>query len=232
MLNEKYNSGWKKELDQLSALPDEADHDMNAVWEKLNSRLEEKQSGKKFPWYWLAAACVCGCIMMAAIFLNNKKENTKQDIVKENRPTGKKEIVQTPVIKEINVHGSIPAIKKTKEPFRSTVKNGIVRPKTIVPAVKPVEEMILEKKDSSMIASSIPQTIQPRPIVFTSLKKKLPVVHINELEKPVQPIEAVAGNSDRPPFRLRLFNRDIQPGSPDINNENSNALKIKLPPQN
>ena len=45
-------------------------------------------------------------------------------------------------------------------------------------------------------------------------------------------IEAVAGNNDRPAFRVRLFNRNISTGSPADNNDNISGLKIKLPPQN
>ncbi|MFT3911763.1 MAG: hypothetical protein QM737_20230 [Ferruginibacter sp.] len=232
MLNEKYNSSWKSGLDQLSALPGEAGHDMNAVWEKLDTRLQKKQSDKKFPWYWVAAACVCGCMLVVSLLLNNKKENIQQEIAKDNITVNKKEIVQTPVIKETNVHASIPVIKKAKTPVQSVAKNVIIKSKTMVPVIKPVEEIIPEKKDSLIMTSNIPQTIKSKPIVFTSLKKKLPVVHINELEKPVQPVENVAGSNDRNSFRLRLFNSDIRLGSPEINNENSNAIKIKLSPQN
>ena len=231
MSNEKYNSNWKTGLQELSSLPGEDYPDINAAWQKLEVRLNAKKKKRKPLFYWLAAASVLTCIMIAILPGKTNKETAIQNLIQQNKQTGKREIEKPfPLEKQNDI--AIKQLDKKHKPDLVTIKSPVVKSHSIPVVIEFVAVIPPEKKDSLIASTIIPQNIKSKPIVFSSLKKKMPVVHINDIEKPVDPIEAVAGNNDRPAFKVRLFNRNILPGSSTDNNDNRIGLKIKLPSQN
>jgi hypothetical protein len=231
MSNEKFNKDWIIGLQELSVLPGEIKPDMNAAWGKLEARLNTKKKNRKPLLYWLAAASVLTCILVAIIPGKNGKEIVAHHFAKENKPVDKKEIIRSfspenskdiviAPLNKINKHGHV----LNKIPVIKSIPIAVVQ----VPLVIDIQE----NKDNLPASTNIPQNIKSKPIVFSALKKKMPVIHINDIEKPVDPVEAVAGNNDRPAFRIKLFSRNISTGSPIDNNDNSSGFNIKLPPQN
>ncbi|MEO8769220.1 MAG: hypothetical protein ABI402_04030 [Ferruginibacter sp.] len=231
MSNEKYNSNWKTNLQELSCLPGENKPDVNAAWQKLEARLSTKKRKRKPLVYWLAAASFLTCILITILPGKNNKETANQNLTRQNKQADKKEIaIQFSHEKKNDI--VITQLNKKFKPKPITNKIHLIKSYSVPTVTEPVLTITSEKKDSFITSTIIPQTIKSKPIVFSSLKKKMPVVHINDIEKPVDPIEAVAGNNDRPAFRVRLFNRNISAGSPAGYNDNISGLKIKLPPQN
>ena len=231
MSNGKFNSNWKTSLQELSCLPGEDRPDINAAWQKLEVRLNTKKKNRKPLFYWLAAASVLTCIMIAILPGKHNKETATQNFTQQNKPAGKKEI-EKPVLGKKQNDITIKQTNKKHNPNLVTTKIPVVKSISIPVVAEPLTTIPAEKNDSLLAFTIIPQKIKSKPIVFSSLKKKMPVVHINDIEKPVDPIEAVAGNNDRPAFRVRLFNRNFSAVSPAVNNDNTSGLKIKLPAQN
>jgi hypothetical protein len=69
-------------------------------------------------------------------------------------------------------------------------------------------------------------------ITSTPQKKKLRVVHINELGKPVEEEIQFARNTLTPTFEATFFRQDGLPGFSLSRNASDNIVKIKLPPSN
>lgn len=216
-------------LDELSALPGETSQ-VQSSWDKLDKRLRTKKAGKKTFWYWMAAACVITCMIILVIMNNNKISDINTNtVVNKPIPSQKESIQSIQVIDETKLVVQSKEEKKQKHNV-NPVKTIAVKEKTSLTKAEPVIVPVIEKKDSVQANNIAIKTTIQKPIVFTALKKKIPVVHINELEKPIQPMEAVAGNSDHQP-RLRFFKKDNAQES-SSSGQDGNIFKIKLSPQN
>jgi len=228
MTNEKQNEvdHWVNKLTGLDALP-EATSGKDILWQHLQERLQQKPRRKKTIWYW-AAACLLPVIVLP-LLLNKRATNT---ITKGN-------VKQT--------QNSAPALvisKKQPPAISLTAKNKT----TVVPRAK---KNIHYKYTASIPKPAYPLTpviepgataaIMPVPlpdaavaiIAATPAKKKLPVVHINELGKQEQENAPFASHSQQSSFQIKLFNQDNYAGTPlPENNTATDMLKIKIPLKN
>lgn len=211
------NFHWKNKLEDLESLPGET-FNKEATWGKLHARMRGKQSNKKFVWYWVAAACLFFALFIS-FFLSNKREN----VLVKNKLSASSTL---PVITKdtVDIISSLPFEKKMPaspaekhNKMNSFLAQKITKPK-IVPDKK--EEFIEQKMISTAavladtvisIASNLPE------------KKKLKVVHINELGIPVSEPPVVARNTEYHSFQLKLLNQEIYTGSPSVN---TTRLKI------
>lgn len=216
------NFHWKNKLEDLESLPGEI-FNKEATWDKLHERMQGKQANKKFVWYWIAAACLFFALFIS-LFLLNTKENV---LVKNNLVKNKLSAPSTlPVITKdtVTIISSLPSEKKmpaspleNRTKINSFLTRQIIKPK-IVPDKK---EEFIEQKIISTAAVSVDTVIS----IVSNLpeKKKLKVVHINELGYPVSEPPVVARNTEYHSFQLKLLDQEIYTGSPSAN---TTRLKI------
>ena len=187
MLNEKQtdSSYWKNKLEELESLPGESGN-KNALWNKLHERLQEKPRRNKIVWYW-AAACLLPVLLLLWM-VSNKKDPA---IVKIDKQLKQNKIIPTPRLplsrKETFVISPLVSVERNlsiknagKNPGRvASGRNNPAKNKaTVITSTNTVIETIPE-----LIVKADPPpdtTAAVASIVVT--KKKLRVVHINELE--------------------------------------------------
>ena len=224
MLNENPNKGfhWKNKLEELENLPGES-FNKEVVWEKLHARLQPKTKSKKINWYWIAAACLFFALFIS-FFLSNKKENV---LVKNNTPQKK-------------INSSSPSlINKDTSVIIASSSNENKTPAHSINKIEKINIAINHKKISNEIVQdkgeeNIPQKIKNNAVMpvdtATSIvanlpeKKKLKVVHINELGVPVSEPPIIARNSESHSFQLKLLKQEVYMGS--SLRANSTRLKI------
>lgn len=214
MLNENLNNDfhWKSKLEELESLPGET-YNKEASWEKLHERMQGKRSNKKAIWYWAAAACLLFALFMPWIF-SKENENT---LVKNN---SEQKQIQTPTSHlmpannkdSIAVISSPPVEKKLPvNPVESAIK--IITPVDHTSltfenaAIKKDKEEFIEPKINN---NGLPLLdTQINIIAIVPEKKKLRVVHINELGDPVEESSAMARKTEIHSFQLKLANQEV-----------------------
>jgi hypothetical protein len=209
MLNENLNntSDWRNKLDELESLPGEAMHNKNASWEKLHEKLKGKKSDRKVMWYWIAAASVF--LVLIISLLNQNKEI--HQVVKNKIETKQSNPINSSLInKKDPANISIPV-----SPGKNKIvvfENKKTKTKTIIsPKIKSISRVADTVSNQNAIAQSVDIESQP---VHNSLnlasvipaKKKLKVVHINELGDPVEESPDVARSADIHSFQFKLAN--------------------------
>ena len=212
MINEKpnNNSNWINKLDELENIRG-AGFNKEASWNKLHERLHSKSVKRRAVWYWLAAACLSFALFIS-LFMGHKKENVlvNNDLRAnksvstsvQNMPTINKEttsIISSSSNKNKLPGKSIHEINKAKASNRTNIRgNEIVQNKTEVgitqqltySAVTPVDTLI------SLVAN-------------VSVKKKLIVVHVNELGDPVTESPNIARNNEQHSFQFKFMNQEV-----------------------
>lgn len=214
MSKENLNNGlhWKSKLDALKSLPAEA-FDKEASWEKLHSRLHKKTGEKKVWWYWAAAACILA-IIFSALFLSNKKENilVKNDLI-QTKP--KSSILLLPVNNNADIPVAISPIAVEKI---STVRPYKNHDKIIISSDHRslTHENIAIKKDKEEFTEALllnntiaPVDSQISIVTIIPVKKKLPVVHINELGETPQEPPVTARRTEFHSLQLKLGGQEV-----------------------
>lgn len=207
MLNENFNNlPWRNNLEDADGLSAEILPDKNAAWEKLQSRLGEKIKPKKFITYWAAAACLLLAILVPLILVYKKENN----IVKNNTrtlETSKPAVEQMQPLKAgtVAVIHSVPATKKRAAKVELKNNNDTIavtntkRSETNIQIADNEVISPLPFADSSFIANVV--TVHP--------KKKLKVVHINELGEPAEELPGTEHNTNLHYFQLKLANQEV-----------------------
>jgi hypothetical protein len=236
MSNENPNDfHWKNKLEDVSSLQEETLTDKNAVWEKLYSRLGQRPRRARGLWY-LAAACLL-LMVMIPVMMTTKNNNS---LVKNNpaQIESKKEIVPeilssketaltdapSPIIKKNKITGKL--IRTSYEKISS---NDIAKKTQTVTAnsnvQKDTQPTLLLSLTNAIDSSKTTLAIAP-------VKKKLKVVHINELGDPVE--EAPKTKSyEYHAFQFKLINKQVDTySSLPVNNTGFNILKLKNAPSN
>ncbi len=199
---------WKHRLDELDSLPGQP-FDKESAWEKLQNRRQQKK-GKKMLWLYVAAASFIA-ILFLVWFSPLKKENMLVEKGEKNLPVEKiisPEIIPAPADSKSPAAETRPEIKSVvrvkifQEKTQPVVTNERIKPgvKAIIITTTPP----LEKSDSI-------QNL-PEPLVnvasTVAARRKLPVVHINELGDMPQPV-ITAGKTDRHSFQLKFGKQEI-----------------------
>src|ERR1700727_1387932 len=65
---------WIVLLDQLKLVPGQTAIDKEQAWKKLYNRLKEQPHPRKYPIYWIAAACLC-CLFFPLGIKNMRQED-------------------------------------------------------------------------------------------------------------------------------------------------------------
>ena len=224
MSEEKHNSSesWRLALGELSSLPGEDLYDVNKGWRNLGIRLYSKKKKSKKIWYWTAAACISICAGGAWL-------NTNEKTAIQNTAKAEKRINSTDALQPIPA--IIPAIPlkfislKREHAVSATTRRPLYTPVPVISITIPAIEL-----NSIISVINDSPVVKSKPIFFTALKKKILVVHINDLETPTTRVEEVVGNNDHP-LRIRVFNSTISQPFPS-GNDAGDILKIKIFPQN
>lgn len=233
MLYEKPNESlhWKNKLDDLDHLPGEQIPDKNLGWEKLHNRLQEKSRNKIVRWYWTAAACLLLVIGIPWLTINEKDQN----LVKNNMQQipSNSSILQTPSTDNTII---TPSQTQTENKHPNAAKAKIklqYRPKYNADTI---DEPVANQR--KVLIKSTPEvfniSINPDTIAFVTVvpvKKKLRVVHINELDKPKEHVQFAQSNASSV-FQTKSLNNNAFSVFAVSRNSSDNILTIKLSPSN
>ena len=229
MLSKKLNDPfyWKNKLETLHCLPGEAVHKKDALWEKLHDRLQQKSAAGKAKWYWMAAGLLPLIIIACMMVSNTENIDGKQETVKENTTKAAPSYLLPASTEAVTLSVSAPVEKK--QPV--AVINSNVKSKTFIDTIKvndavvtllpePIEADITT---NNILSADTAVTVAPTAVV----KKKLQVVHINELETyPAQFAEPVNYAQNIKPGKKKIANFSL------ASQENTFGFKIKLSSKN
>ena len=218
---------WKVNLDALDNLPGDTTYNKSGAWEKLHVRLGDNKRSTIKAWYWVAAACIFFVLLIPLFYSESNNQQNTNSQLNEHRasiktPSSDKED-KAPVtnLTVIDNEKKFPAPptktmaklihenKKEKLRLSYTVSSKSLIPETELNFMTPLDTL-------SSLA-----TIQPE-------KKKLKVVHINELGDPIQTLPEIVKNSDKHAFQFKIASQETYINPATVSNTNGfTILKIK-----
>ncbi len=233
MSNENPNNTphWRNKLDELEHLPGSA-FNKDAAWDKLYGRLGGNRKSKKISWYWIAAACL---LLGLLITLVNYDKNTSQSANKETVIKQQPKETKKPVLKveEVNKNENQNSAELINDEIAATPNKPIRRNRRIIPT------KVVTKIHSDDVVISYPEkkpVVKPLQIINTNpttavfpQKKKLNVVHINELGDPVIKSSDITRVTDIHSFQLKFGNGEVLSNSP-IASKSSGLIILKTKP--
>ena len=216
---------WKQRLSQLDELPADSPVSLSASWEKLHDKLGTKKKNRKRIGWYAAAACVILAFLTLMVhdkptesYTNSdmpaiKKSDSSSSIAIKAPPPPRLKADKTPVVLENRkpVHLKTPRLPKIEK-----------QPAIVQQEIYPVEApVIIDVPDTPAAAQNN--------VASAPVKKKLRVVHINELMTTSAPPELIAKKG-----RIRPINANNENiARAYVNNGSSeNIIKIRLTPSN
>lgn len=233
MSKEIHNSSdnWRGKLEDLDSLTVETGFNKNASWEKLYARLGGKKSRKKATWYWVAAACVLFVLIIPLIFSSNKIRRSGKEIISQGQPDVRTIIHKMPGKKDsIKIVNSVLSSENTIAYKSHKTGNRSIFPKQIKKVrlydTVSVEDMVGGTVDNLIKTIDSAAHFE----VIIPVKKKLPVVHINELGDPVNIPEEIARNPDNRSFLfLKLASQEVYSNSSAPATKDFATINLKTP---
>lgn len=173
-----------KELDELINLADEPSVNREALWQKLELRLQKKPAQFKLWWYW-AAAILLICTTLPFLF-GDGSENNVAAIIDDTPLTGKqtfaepgyqpKTYVPAEIVKQIRIKNDFPVFRKNQV----TSNNKFIAQKDLRDSficTNPVES-------DNIVFNKLPENFDTTHISASiTAKKEISVVHLSELEE-------------------------------------------------
>lgn len=222
---------WKSSLEDVSIMSDKLLADKNATWEKLHDRLNHKSGRIKVVWYWIAAACLLTAVTLFKVLpFKLPSEVVKSDVLKMPlkqgvplRPSKGSEMVTVSTSPTRHVSISAPSVQTTAKKF---LRKKVIR-EQVVPIV--INDKKVEKDYPAVIATDSIDRIES--IAIVPVKKKLRVIHINELD-PAEPI-IITQSEVHPSPKLKFINPETYTSfSLPIAHTGFTILKQKQAPSN
>jgi hypothetical protein len=208
--NKKSNNMWKNKLEDTSELSFATLQNKEAAWDKLQDRLEKAPRKRSTIWYWVAAACI---LLIATVpFISTHKTNvvvqsTNNIKPSENITTKQDRSEQKMMNETAMIHQ--PKKEKQHDHFIKAVvkKEAVTDPST---QAEVVNNNIADTASTAINTISTPAN-DTNTVNATAgaIKKKLRVVHINELGEPVEVSETATHNTDLHLFQLKLAQQEI-----------------------
>ena len=233
MLSKKHNDPfyWKNRLETGDGLSGMGVIEHDALWEKLHDRLQENAAGKKALWYGIAAGLL-PLIIIALLQINSSNDIQAAEVLLQQKNTGAKEVFLQPASNEaVILTVSAPVEKKQRvaviaEKGKRKVADDTMRINengTVVMSVpvNPATEAVTNYLQAIDTVINLSSTV--------TAKKKMPVVHINELETVTADFTApvnYAQNISGKPRKNNTGNFTISA------KQNSIGFKIKLSSKN
>ena len=243
MLHERHDEPfyWKNKLEDLDHLPKEPAADKADLWKRLHARLGQKAYKTKSGWYWTAAACVLLAIGISWFLVEGK---TSKPVSEKRLPlpqqSSNKEIVVSIEPSKID-RQHINVIAKESEKARLAKAPLIVNskktelPKVLVVAKQNDVSNRPDITDSLQVSGRSTfrpdDTVSSNSIAATPTRRKLRVIHINDLEKQSELEIKYAGTGSGSAQGKKLPNEGISAFSLS-KNTSDDIVKIKLSPSN
>ena len=231
MSNENPNNvpQWRNKLDELEHLPGSA-FNSDAAWDKLYGRLRGNRKSKKISWYWIAAACLLFGLMITLLnyYKSISQPENKETVIKHPKK------IKEPVLKieEVNKNENENSAELIKDKIVTTSDKPIQRNRRMTPTkvikVHP-DEVVISYPEKEPV-------VKPLEIINTNAttavlppKKKLNVVHINELGDPVIESSDITRIADIHSFQLKFGSGEVLSNSP-IASKPSGIIILKTKP--
>lgn len=219
MSNGKQNNyeSWKSKLDDLDSLPGETIPDKNEQWEKLYSRLGGKKRSRKSIWYWVAAVCILFVLLIPPLFyksndhqvsfIQKQKNNTEPEshTIKNSFKKGIDEkdssrILNSSIVINMRAKTETLSPKKNRKYIYEKQMNIIRLADTVSK-----QNILPEAKSNSLSPMDTFSSLA----ISTPIRKKLKVVHINELGDPLETLPGTVRNTDKHSFEFKIANQGI-----------------------
>ena len=228
MPDEKANNPfhWKNKLDELTGIPGEPPFDQPAAWQALHDRLQKKPLPRVATKYWIAAACLLCVIILSGLMLTQPDVIIVKRATQSTRHFSPKPVTQ-PVSHEADAVAFQPVIKN--KPISPPIPKNNLHPSLVHAAVgRPM--LLPDTTDNTLLAITIPQPHDTMHLTAAApAKKKLRVVHINELNNTVDDGH-LASNLAAASSKKSMSEDDA--GLSLSRNASDNILKIKLSSSN
>ena len=233
MSNENHNNlkPWKDKLEALEKLPGDG-FDKAASWEKLYGRLNKKEPRKKLRWFWIAAACLAFALIISMFLFKNtpdkitasaKKSATSQP----QKPVAKVEAKNAEAEKIDSITLQKKAVAIDKIINSKSYKITPVRPLLKVRLPDTVSEQNLTLQPGNHFIN--PDNTLSHLAIAKPVKKKLQVVHLNELGDPVEEMTGLEKNVSTHYFEIKFANQAVYTNPPVSKEKRITILKINTP---
>lgn len=203
MTSEKQNKNndWKARLDAMEHFDGEPGLDKTSSWERIHQRLYGKSRSKKSMGYWAVAACV-GLIFVFLTIRSDRKPLSHgksvpamHSVATQKTPSDNDQFESASRIiisDKRKIKGISPNKKLVKEKVthHSVIETEPV--KVVVTEIPPPSQMEINRDSST------------KPTSTAIILKKLPVVHINELEENENSEELIVNEQRTKDSKIRI----------------------------
>jgi hypothetical protein len=230
MLNENHNdpSFWRSKLDVLDGLEGEI-YNKAGGWDKLHERLKEKRLRTKAIWYWAAAALLVAFLTTWLLGINNKEIH-----MSKNNTGSKRSGVSATPIPSADSHVISQPIPIAKQPLAKSKVANSKQDAILLSRITTLDSITLAAHAINHPSTQNSTSDQPDTAAIAlvvPLKKKLRIVHFNELDNGPEQVQFVR-NEATPVFPKQHANSQIFSRITVSSNSSDNILKIKLSPSN
>lgn len=233
MSNEDPNNSfhWRNKLEELEHIQG-GSFNKNSAWDKLHDRMQGKKSNRKISWYWAVAACLFFALLITLMNYYHRSSPPAQPATVEKKAAAINTVVsiaaknkKTDTINTASLvkNKMVITSKKSNYPDHKNIRAGIISNTQLndVPAIRldtePFTKTLEVPGNPSIVDISLPE------------KKKLKVVHINELGDPVVESRDVVHKTNNHSVILKLGNEEVYAGSPVVHRSSElTLLKAKL----
>ena len=223
---------WKEKLEQPEQLPGFTMTGRQAAWEQLYVRLEKKPASKKI-FFWITAASVLLLISVLFLVPAGKKIQSgnafNPSVTQKSTPPGKEHLIAVQPEQIIQPKQS----RKLEKPLLSNKKNTMYQAASTAEKepsriVAPTEII----REDSMTAA-LPLTDSSANYTATKEKKRLRIIHINELGVPDDEEIGLMNAPDKRSFRFSFGNQEVFDNRVPVNEHHKKGrLLIRISSQN
>ncbi|MEP6712770.1 MAG: hypothetical protein ABJA37_10155 [Ferruginibacter sp.] len=184
MLHDKQNEfhNWQNKLETLEPSAETGVAGNEVAWEKLSNRLREKQAPKNIYWYWAAASLL---LVLCLSLLWTKNNNNIVNETVQQKPGISLPVSASIISRPENI--ALPSIKKVEIQNRvsqaGAIKNRLLFNHDIKLDDAGIKIIAISGIEDSQVKSFVIMPVDSAvAVVSVPVKRKLKVVHINELE--------------------------------------------------
>lgn len=231
--NQNNYKSWKEKLEELDAIPGSSVDPNNAMWTKLQGRLTEtKSTSHKLIWYAIAASIA---LIFGLLFFSETHKQPETASATKHFNASKKDIILTQTTTGLPQKNNAVVTNLTAQHPRQFLANRHSINKSAPPLLKPESALILTAITNNTLAlqptgaeiNNITESSKPA-IASISMKPKLKVVHINELNEIPQQSYYTKQQQEKKSSAIGYNNRNTS----DIFKENNSHFIVSIPLKN
>jgi hypothetical protein len=237
MHNEKQNdTNWINKLDEPACLPAQEMIDKNAAWERLYERLRKKRWKNKMIWYW-AAACLFIAFSLPIIIVRKNTNSIVKEVSQKNKKEPQPIANSSSMPERAGTEGQNVLMIEKKE------GNPVIRKRTISNLHAPNAQVKKISRDANsenakatrqeLIINTVTSVDIPSPMITVlAVKKKMRVVHINELENAEDGIASSITDRQQSTFSMSFGNNTQTTKQTSPARDYAGIFKIKISSKN